>query len=137
MANLCRESYLTSDQISSNVVCITFGLPLVNIASVMETAQQIPVLNTILHNVLMENDILPKILTFLQNGFGAKMTITTDDQVCYIINYNLTACGIIYFIFHCHIIIDGTKSFFFLNSSVFIGNTKRLSSISKYTTILI
>ena len=68
-------------------MCITFGQPLINISSVLETAQQIPVLNSILHNVLMEKDILPKLLKFLENGFGAMQAmITTDDQVCYNVN---------------------------------------------------
>ena len=70
VAKLCCETYLTSDQISSSVVCITFGQPLVNLHPVLEAAQKLPVLNSIVHSVIMEIDILPKIMTFLENGFG-------------------------------------------------------------------
>ena len=80
VANLCHEPYLTSDQIASNVVCITFSQPLINISSVLETAQQRPVLNSILHNVLMVKDILPKIVCFLENGLHVSGVLVEQES---------------------------------------------------------
>lgn len=67
-AKLCREPDLSVEQLQRNLVCITFGQPMVSINVIQETAQQIPVFNTIVHSVLLSKDVVPFVLRFLDTA---------------------------------------------------------------------
>ena len=78
-SKLFRDTYMTSDQLVNSVVCITFGQPILFVEAVQVTAQQIPVLSSITHMVLLEDDMVPHVIKCLDKGFGGGMLPTNTE----------------------------------------------------------
>ena len=54
--------------LEKNVMCVTFGQPLINIPYVTETIQRFPALRETIHLVMNSQDKVPGILHYLQIG---------------------------------------------------------------------
>ena len=72
---------MTSDQLMNSVLCITFGQPILFVEAVQVTAQQIPVLNSITHMVLLEDDMVPHVMKCLDKVFGGMLPTNTEGTV--------------------------------------------------------
>ena len=83
---------MTSDQLVNSVVCITFGQPILFVEAVQVTAQQIPVLNSITHMVLLEDDMVPHVMKFLDKGFGG-MSQTNIEGTVKQVSHSVNCCN--------------------------------------------
>lgn len=61
-ARLWKESYLPIDVLEHNVICITFGQPLVAIPYVQETVNTITKFENTIHSIYDREDIFPRLL---------------------------------------------------------------------------
>lgn len=66
---LWRAGFLLStDLLQKNVMCVTFGQPLISIPYVMSTIQKFPSLENTIHLILNKQDKVPSILHYYQMG---------------------------------------------------------------------
>ena len=65
-ASLWRlPNLLRSDLLKENFCCITFGLPLINLASIQEAIDESPELAATIHSYYVKSDIYPRLNIFL------------------------------------------------------------------------
>ena len=64
-ASMWKLTLLSADLLKDNLVCITFGLPLISIPLVEETAQECPEFVTTVHSIFLKDDPVPQLMQFL------------------------------------------------------------------------
>ncbi len=67
-ANIWKKSYLPTDILEKNVICITFGQPLMGIAFVQEVIRMFPMFEKTIHSVFDKRDLVPRILRYFTVG---------------------------------------------------------------------
>lgn len=66
-ANLWMDFSVSWDILSSNVICITFGLPLIPMSCIQDIVQY-PKFKATMFNVFIKEDYIPCVLGYLQCG---------------------------------------------------------------------
>ena len=67
-ANLWRMSFISGDVLEKNVICITFGQPLIPIPYVEEAIKDFPKLENTIHAVYEKDDFFPRVLYYYNVG---------------------------------------------------------------------
>ena len=67
-ANIWKKSFLSPQVLEKNMICITFGQPLMGIAFVQEVIRMFPVFENTIHSVLDKRDLVPRILRYFTVG---------------------------------------------------------------------
>ena len=74
-ASLWRlPNLLRSDLLKENFCCITFGLPLINLASIQEAIDESPELAATIHSYYVKSDIYPRLNIFLDPEYESICT---------------------------------------------------------------
>ena len=82
---LWREnSYIGSDELKANTMCLTFGQPIINMPCISELAQKYPDFTATIHQVYLKCDLIPQI--FLCAASRQQISLVITDKVC-IYNY--------------------------------------------------
>ena len=68
-ANLWKKSPTSGDVLESNVICITFGIPLVPMPYVQAITKDFPKFKSTIFSVFVEEDYFPRVLRYLQCGY--------------------------------------------------------------------
>lgn len=69
--------------LEKNVMCVTFGQPLIDIPYVTDTIQRFPALEDTIHLILNKHDRVPSILHYFQVGCILKAQDPMDmNQMC-------------------------------------------------------
>lgn len=56
-----ENSYIGSDELKANTMCLTFGQPIINLPCIAELVQKYPDFNTTLHQIYLKSDVIPQI----------------------------------------------------------------------------
>ena len=64
--------YISSNLLRENLVCITFGKPLVSIKLAQSVAQRRPDISSTIHSIQMEGDPVPSLMNFLDVSWSAQ-----------------------------------------------------------------
>lgn len=67
-ANLWKTSFISGDVLEKNVVCITFGQPLIPIPYVEEAIRDFPQFEATIHAVYDKDDFFPRVLYYFNVG---------------------------------------------------------------------
>ena len=67
-ANLWEETYVNIDTLQKNVICITFGQPMINIPFVQEAIKHFPQLRNTIHLIYDKEDIFPLVFRYFSIG---------------------------------------------------------------------
>ena len=67
-ANLWKKSFISGDVLEKNVLCITFGQPLVGIPYVEEAIKAFPQLEATIHSVYDKEDFFPRVFHYFAAG---------------------------------------------------------------------
>lgn len=67
-ANLWEGTYVSVNVLQKNVVCITFGQPLIRIPFVQEAIKHAPSIRQVIHSVYDKEDTFPLILHYQNDG---------------------------------------------------------------------
>lgn len=67
-ANIWKKSLLPIQVLEKNVICITFGQPLMGIAFVQEVTRMFPTFENTIHSVFDKRDLVPRILRYFIIG---------------------------------------------------------------------
>ncbi len=70
IAKLWRETYanVSLDVLKKNVVCICFGLPLIQILQVQEAIKDFPSIEETIHSIYCKDDVIPGLLHYFRQG---------------------------------------------------------------------
>ena len=78
---LWREnSYIGSDELKANTMCLTFGQPIINMPCIAELAQKYPDFTATIHQVYLKSDLIPQI--FLCAASRQQISLVITDKVC-------------------------------------------------------
>ena len=64
--------YISSNLLKENLICITFGKPLVSIKLAQSVAQRRPDISSTIHSIQMEGDSVPYLMRFLDVSWSAQ-----------------------------------------------------------------
>ena len=64
-----QNPLLGDDLLKENVVCVTFGQPLINLPVVLEAIEASPDLESSLHSVFVKEDLVPRVMQFFDPEF--------------------------------------------------------------------
>lgn len=67
-ANLWKETYVSIDTLQKNVICITFGQPMINLPFVQMAIKQYPQLRNIIHMIYDKDDVFPFLFRYYNLG---------------------------------------------------------------------
>ena len=67
-ANLWKKSFISGDVLEKNVICITFGQPLIPIPYVEEAIKDFPQFEATIHAVYDKEDFFPRVLYYYAVG---------------------------------------------------------------------
>lgn len=67
-ANLWKETYVSIDTLQKNVICITFGQPMINIPFVQEAIKHFPQLRNTIHLIYDKEDVFPFMFRYFNIG---------------------------------------------------------------------
>ena len=67
-ANLWKKSFISGDVLEKNVICITFGQPLIPIPYVEEAIKDFPQFEATIHAVYDKDDFFPRVLYYYAVG---------------------------------------------------------------------
>lgn len=67
-ANLWEETYVSIDTLQKNVICITFGQPMINIPFVQEAIKHFPQLRNTIHLIYDKEDTFPLVFRYFNIG---------------------------------------------------------------------
>ena len=77
---LWREnSYIGSDELKANTMCLTFAQPIINIHCISELAQKCPDFTTTIHQVYLKCDLIPQIFLC---AASRQISLVITDEVC-------------------------------------------------------
>ena len=83
-ANLWKTSFISGDVLEKNVVCITFGQPLIPIPYVEEAIKDFPQFEATIHAVYDKDDFFPRVLYYYNVGckhyYDSNQAIKTLSQ---------------------------------------------------------
>lgn len=83
-ANLWKMSFISGDVLEKNVVCITFGQPLIPIPYVEEAIKNFPQFEATIHAVYDKDDFFPRVLYYYNVGckhyYDSNQAIKTFSQ---------------------------------------------------------
>ena len=78
-AILWRRSSVDKDVLEKNIICITFGQPLIPIPSVEETIKDYPQFEATVHAVYDKDDFFPRVLYYY--NIGCQLCHDHGDQI--------------------------------------------------------
>lgn len=91
-ASLWKDTCLSINDLLENVVCITFGTPLVPLEELELTLKAVPNMKENNHLVIMEDDIIPRLMQFSEVRSSKKGQVSMMDWfLCYAIVYTLVS----------------------------------------------
>ena len=64
--------YISADLLKDNLTCITFGKPCVSVRVIQTVAQRRPEISTTIHSIYSEIDVVPSLMSFLDESWSAK-----------------------------------------------------------------
>ncbi len=67
-ANIWKNSYQPTKLLETDVICITFGQPLMGIPFVLEVTRMFPEFEKTIHSVVDKRDLVPRILRYFTVG---------------------------------------------------------------------
>ena len=67
-ANIWEMSYISAKVLEKNVVCITFGQPLITIPFVQNVMKKFPQFEATIHSIFDKEDIIPRLLRYFRVG---------------------------------------------------------------------
>lgn len=71
---------LSLEILKENVTCITFGQPVIGLPHVKEIVQCTPEFESIIHSIFFEDDIIPRVMSFLDVECDRmELTVTLDS----------------------------------------------------------
>ena len=83
-ANLWKMSFISGDVLEKNVVCITFGQPLIPISYVEKAIKDFPKFEATIHAVYEKDDFFPRVLYYYSIGdkhyYDSDQTMKTLSQ---------------------------------------------------------
>lgn len=83
-ANLWKRSFISGDVLQKNVLCITFGQPLVAIPFVEEAIKDFPQFEATIHVVYDKDDLFPRVLRYFgvgcQHYYNSSQTMKALSQ---------------------------------------------------------
>ena len=83
-ANLWKMSFISGDLLEKNVICITFGQPLIPVPYVEEAIKDFPQFETTIHAVYDKDDFFPRVLYYYnvgcQHHYDSNQAIKTLSQ---------------------------------------------------------
>ena len=68
IAKLWKETYANASLLEENVICITFGQPLIQIPPLQEAIEAFPKLEKTIHQIFNKEDIIPGLLHYYRLG---------------------------------------------------------------------
>lgn len=77
-ARLWKETYIGIDVLEKNVICVTFGQPLVAIPYVKETIKKYSKFEETIHCIYDDEDIFPKL--FHGSNYSPGSLVTTNES---------------------------------------------------------
>ena len=75
-----ENSYIGSDELKANTMCLTFGQPIINLPCISELVQKYPEFNATLHQVYLKCDLIPQIFYCAAKRH---ISLVITDKVCY------------------------------------------------------
>ena len=72
--------FITSDHLKENMLCITFGQPLVSVEVVQRVVRNRPEIISTLHSIYLEDDHIPSLLSLLDECWSAKLQQALEQQ---------------------------------------------------------
>ena len=67
-ANIWEMSYIGNEVLEKNVVCITFGQPLISIPFVQSVMRKFPQFEATIHSIFDKEDAVPRLLRYFKMG---------------------------------------------------------------------
>ena len=64
MASIWKNTYISEDILRKHIVCIAFGAPLINLPAVNLVQQEVPKMESVIHLVFLQDDLIPRLLRF-------------------------------------------------------------------------
>ena len=64
--------YISADLLKDNLTCITFGKPCVSVRVIQTVAQRRPEISTTIRSIYSESDVVPSLMSFLDESWAAK-----------------------------------------------------------------
>jgi len=84
-----ENSYIGSDELKANTMCLTFGQPIINMPCISELAQKYPDFTTTIHQVYLKCDLIPQIFLC---ATSRQISLVITDEVCTPNLYNQSTC---------------------------------------------
>ena len=75
------NSYIGSDELKANTMCLTFGQPIINLQCISELVQKYPEFKATLHQVYLKSDLIPQIFYCAARR---QISLVITDKVCYL-----------------------------------------------------
>ena len=72
------NSFIGSDELKANTMCLTFGQPIVKLSCVADLVQKYPEFTTTLHHVYLKSDLIPRIFLCAANK---QISLVMTEQV--------------------------------------------------------
>lgn len=79
-----ENSYIGSDELKSNTMCLTFGQPIINLPCISDLVQKYPDFKTTLHQVYLKSDLIPQIFYCAANR---QISLVITDKVCLLLSH--------------------------------------------------
>ena len=73
------NSYIGSDELKANTMCLTFGQPIINMPCISELAQKYPDFTATIHQVYLKCDLIPQIFLC---AASRQISLVITDKVC-------------------------------------------------------
>ena len=80
MASIWRTSYIRKDVLHRKVICITFGLPLVNIPYIKEVAEMFPKFESTIHSIFSTEDVIPQLMKPLTSTNSPFLSVSVKTE---------------------------------------------------------
>ena len=74
-----ENSYIGSDELKANTICLTFGQPIINLPCISELVKKYPDFNATIHQVYLKSDLVPQIF---HCAASRQISLVITDKVC-------------------------------------------------------
>lgn len=78
-ANIWEMSFISTEVLEKDVVCITFGQPLIAIPFVQSVMEKFPTFETTVHSVLDREDVVPHLFHYFRVGCMHYRTVSVKS----------------------------------------------------------
>ena len=66
-ASIWQQTYITVAELTKNVVCVGFGVPMITLPALSKTLTEYPAIESTIHLVYLKDDIIPRLMRFMNH----------------------------------------------------------------------